>query len=109
MKIILTGSTGWIGSGVLQRCISHPSITSIVALTRRPIEVKDPKLNNIVHKDFLNYDQDVLDQLKGAEGCIWCVYELCTIFEQLAETEFTGSSARQHLAKRSISTTPTKR
>ena len=71
MKIILTGSTGTVGSAVLKRCIAHPSITSIVALTRRPLDVKDAKLSNIIHKDFLKYDKDVLDQLRGAEACIW--------------------------------------
>ena len=71
MKIILTGSTGLIGSGVLKRCIAHPSITSIVALTRRPLEVKDAKLNNIIHKDFMKYEKDVIDQMKGAEACVW--------------------------------------
>ena len=71
MKIILTGSTGYIGSGVLKRCIAHPSVTSIVALTRRAIEVENPKLHNIVVKDFLKYDNSVIEQLKGAEACIW--------------------------------------
>ena len=72
MKVILTGSTGLIGSGVLKRCIEHPGITSIVALTRRPIEdVKSDKLNNVIHKDFHNYDSKVIDQLKGAQACIW--------------------------------------
>ncbi|KAK3711108.1 hypothetical protein LTR37_009895 [Vermiconidia calcicola] len=75
MKIILTGSTGWIGSSVLARCIAHPSITSIVALTRRPLPdsatTKAPKLHNIVHEDFLNYSDTVISQLRGAEACIW--------------------------------------
>ena len=71
MKVILTGSTGLIGSGVLKRCISHPEITSVVALTRRPIESKDPKINNIIKSDYLQYTQSEIDQLKGAEACIW--------------------------------------
>ena len=71
MKIILTGSTGLIGSGVLRRCIEHPSITSIVALTRRPIDIKDSKLNNVIKTDYLSYTEEELDQLKGAEACIW--------------------------------------
>jgi uncharacterized protein YbjT (DUF2867 family) len=71
MKVILTGSTGLIGSGVLKRCLSHPSITSIVALTRRPLEAKDPKLNNIIKKDYLTYSQAEIEQLQGAEACIW--------------------------------------
>ena len=74
MKVIVTGATGTVGSAVLQRCIDHPSVSSVVALTRRPLEITSPKLNNIVHKDFLKYDQDVLDQLKGAQACIW--YEI---------------------------------
>lgn len=71
MKVFITGSTGTVGGGVLQRCLSHPQITSVVALTRRPLEVKNPKLNNIIHKDFLTYDDEVMAQLKGAEACIW--------------------------------------
>lgn len=71
MKVILTGSTGLIGSGVLKRCISHPQITSIVALTRRPIEAKDSKLTNLIKSDYHTYTQSEIDQLKGAEACIW--------------------------------------
>ncbi|KAK3684699.1 hypothetical protein LTR37_020029 [Vermiconidia calcicola] len=75
MKIILTGATGWIGSSVLARCVAHPSITSIVALTRRPLPDNDTtkahKLHNIVHEDFLKYDERTIAQLKGAEACIW--------------------------------------
>lgn len=73
MKVILTGSTGTVGSAVLQRCIDHPCVSSIVALTRRPLDIINPKLQNIIHKDFLKYDKDVLDQLKGAQACIWYV------------------------------------
>lgn len=75
MKVILTGSTGWIGSGVLKRCLALPSITFIVALTRRAIEIKDAKLQNIVHKDFLKYDESIIQQLRGAEACIWYVMQ----------------------------------
>lgn len=79
MKIIVTGSTGTVGSAVLQRCIDHPDVTSVVALTRRSLDISDPKLNNIIHKDFLNYDKEVLDQLKGAEACIWYYIHLIRI------------------------------
>ena len=107
MKVILTGSTGTVGSAVLQRCLSHPKITSVVALTRRPLDVQDPKLNNIIHKDFLKYDEKVIDQLKGAEACIWYVSfdEIVTRVERrLIAT--AGRSAHQHLAKKCTSTTP---
>lgn len=76
MKVFITGSTGTVGGGVLQRCLGHPQITSVVALTRRPLDIKDPKLNNIIHKDFHTYPPEIVDQLKGAEACIWYTISL---------------------------------
>lgn len=73
MKVILTGSTGFIGSAVLQRCIAHPSITSIVALTRRELPITNPKLQTVILKDFLTYDATTLHHLEGAEACIWAL------------------------------------
>jgi len=76
MKIILTGSTGFIGAEVLHQCLNHPHITSIVALTRRelPKEVaSNPKLEVIILKDFTSYSDDVLQKLAGAEACIWAL------------------------------------
>ena len=77
MKVILTGSTGTVGSSVLHRCIEHPSITSIVALTRRKLEVQSPKLHNIIKTDYLKYEKEELDQMRGAEACIW--YGRCVL------------------------------
>jgi len=73
MKVILTGSTGLVGGGVLQRCLSDSAITSIVALTRRELKVKHEKLHVIIHKDFLTYPPELLSQLEGAEACIWAL------------------------------------
>lgn len=74
MKLILTGSTGFIGREVLTQALSHPSITSIVALTRHPIPApfaSNPKVKNVLVDDFLTYTPSVLEQLEGSGGCIW--------------------------------------
>lgn len=75
MKIILTGSTGFIGREVLEQCLQNSSITSVVALSRRelPASVVDnnPKLKTVIVKDFLSYPDSVLHDIKGAEACIW--------------------------------------
>ncbi|KAF2214011.1 hypothetical protein CERZMDRAFT_7279, partial [Cercospora zeae-maydis SCOH1-5] len=71
MKVILTGATGHIGGAVLQRLLAVPTVTSIVVLSRRELTVQDVKLKTIIIQDFLHYEQDVLDQLAGAEACIW--------------------------------------
>lgn len=72
MKIVLTGATGFIGNEVLQQCLANPAVTSVVALSRRPLDsISDPKLKVVVLKDFTVYDEDVLKDIEGAEACIW--------------------------------------
>lgn len=73
MKVIVSGVTGFIGGAVLQRCLEHPSISSVIALSRREVDVKHPKLQTVIQKDFTKYDAAVLEQLKGAETCLWCL------------------------------------
>jgi len=74
MKVILTGATGFIGGEVLNQCIARPEITSIVALSRRDLTgtaANSPKVKTIIIKDFLNYPDTVLQELKDADICIW--------------------------------------
>lgn len=86
MKVILTGTTGFIGAEVLQQCIRNPAITSIIALSRRPLnEISDPKLKVVVVSDFTSYDEDVMRELQGAEACIWQIlfFSLCFLVRYL--------------------------
>ncbi len=74
MKVILSGVTGFIGSEVLNQCRANPEITSIIALSRRPLSTditKDPQVEIIVMKDFTTYSKEVIEQLEGADACIW--------------------------------------
>jgi uncharacterized protein YbjT (DUF2867 family) len=73
MKVILFGSTGFIGKEVLNRCLKKPAITSLVALSRRdlPETAENPKLKVIIVENFKLYPDSVLGQLKDADACIW--------------------------------------
>ncbi|MCJ1413786.1 hypothetical protein MMC32_000111 [Xylographa parallela] len=76
MKIILTGSTGFIGNEILHQCVNSPDISSIVALSRRELPkdvTSNAKLEVIILKDFTTYSDDVLKRLAGAEACIWAL------------------------------------
>ncbi|KAL2827790.1 hypothetical protein BDW59DRAFT_54708 [Aspergillus cavernicola] len=76
MKIILAGATGHIGQEILSQCLAHPSITSIVALSRRDLGVKNDKLrvHLMADQDFLSYSNPALtEELKGAAACLWAI------------------------------------
>ena len=73
MKIVITGSTGWVGNAVLKRCLSTPAVTSVVSISRRDPAIKDTKLTAILHDDFLNYSDAILDEMKTADACIYCL------------------------------------
>lgn len=71
--IILTGATGAAGAAILQYALNSPQISRISILSRRPVALaaNQPKATVIVHDNFRQYDQSVLDQLKGATACVW--------------------------------------
>jgi uncharacterized protein YbjT (DUF2867 family) len=71
VKVLLAGGTGLIGGAVLQRLIEHPDVTSVVALSRRELSVKNAKVTTVIVKDFLKYDEEVLKQLEGAKAAVW--------------------------------------
>lgn len=73
MKVIITGSTGFIGKAVLTQCLKNPTITELVALSRGdlPEAATNPKLKVVIMKDFNSYSEDALDSMRGADACIW--------------------------------------
>lgn len=73
MKVIMTGATGNIGSHTLKAVLSSEKITSVIALSRRPLDVQHPKLTTIIQKDFNSYPDSLLEQLSGAEAGLWCM------------------------------------
>ncbi|KAL4997733.1 hypothetical protein BDV10DRAFT_83156 [Aspergillus recurvatus] len=74
MKIILVGTTGFVGTEVVHRALQNPSITSIVVLSRRQLPdsvTADTKVTVKIIEDFLSYPDSLLHDLAGAEACIW--------------------------------------
>ncbi|KAL4962229.1 putative nucleoside-diphosphate-sugar epimerases [Aspergillus stella-maris] len=75
MRLILTGATGVVGSAALNHILSLPKgeISALYILSRSPVPAAENKENVTViqHKNFNEYPPDLLEKLKGADGCIW--------------------------------------
>src|ERR1700692_1319530 len=55
MKVILFGASGMVGQGVLRECLLDPAVTQILTVGRRADAPRDPKLTQIVHRDFFDF------------------------------------------------------
>ena len=72
LKIIITGSTGMVGEGVLHECLHHPDVESILVINRKTCGVAHPKLTEILHNDF--FDISPLEKLvTGYNACFFCL------------------------------------
>ena len=72
MNIIITGATGAVGSEVLRQALLNKDIKKITLLTRSKIEIRDKKVNVVMHNNFLDYS-NCKDLFKTHDSLIWCL------------------------------------
>ena len=72
MKIIVTGSTGTVGSELVRQAVADNDIEEVILLARNPTETKHPKIRQIIHKNFTDY-RGLEIIFKEADACIWCL------------------------------------
>jgi uncharacterized protein YbjT (DUF2867 family) len=72
MKVIILGSTGMVGKGVLLECINNPDIAKVLVINRQSCNIADNKLSEIIHNDFFNFSS-IKEQLKGYDVCFFCL------------------------------------
>ena len=68
MKVIITGATGMVGKGVLLECLDHNAITEVLSIGRRSLNMEHPKLKELIHKDFSEFES-VKSKLNGYDAC----------------------------------------
>ncbi len=71
MKVIITGSTGMVGEGVLLECLADPQVTEVLSVSRRPTGITHPKLKEYIVADFMTLREDD-ERLKGYDACFFC-------------------------------------
>ena len=61
-----------VGKGVLLECLDHTEISEVLSLGRKPLAMSHPKLKELIHKDFSEFES-VSELLKGYDACYHCM------------------------------------
>jgi uncharacterized protein YbjT (DUF2867 family) len=72
MNVVLFGATGMIGAGVLLECLADPRVTSVLVITRSPTGRTHPKVREVLHADFVNYESLRAD-FSTCDACFYCL------------------------------------
>lgn len=72
IRAIITGATGMVGEGVLHECLMNPEVEKVLVINRKPYELTNPKLSEIIHKDFFDLSA-IENQLKNYNSCFFCL------------------------------------
>lgn len=100
MKIILFGSTGMVGQGVLRECLLDPQVTEVVAVVRSSTGQQHEKLREVIHKDFNDFSSLQLD----GDACFWCLGITST---GMSEVDYTRITHDYTLAAAKVLVRPT--
>jgi uncharacterized protein YbjT (DUF2867 family) len=71
LKVIITGTTGMVGEGVLLECLDNPAVERVLAIGRRSCGHTHPKLSECLAPDFRDLSK-VEAQLSGYDACFYC-------------------------------------
>ena len=70
--ILITGSTGMVGKGVLLECLESQAIGNVHLINRRPVDVKHTKIREHILKDFMQIGS-LRDELGKIDACFHCM------------------------------------
>ncbi|WP_443945029.1 epimerase [Pedobacter sp. AW1-32] len=71
-NVIITGTTGMVGEGVLIQCLNSPEIDSVLVINRKSCGYTHPKLKEIIHQDFLHFES-IIAEISGYNACFFCL------------------------------------
>lgn len=71
-NVIILGASGMIGSLVLRHCLETAEIESVTSIVRRPGNFTHPKLQEVVHADFLDFSP-IEEKFKDKQIAFYCL------------------------------------
>lgn len=72
MKVLLFGSSGMVGQGVLREALLAPDVTQVAIVVRSPSGQRHEKLREIVAPDLFDV-RSIEPQLSGFDACFFCL------------------------------------
>ena len=85
MKVIITGATGMVGRSTLNECLANDKVDEVLAINRRSLGLKHPKLKELIHLDF----SDAVEHFKGHDACFHCMGVTSVGKDEAEFTKFT--------------------
>lgn len=71
-RILVLGATGMVGGLVLRECLRRPEVGAVTTIGRRPTGLRDPKLTEVLHRDFADY-REVAGALADQDVAFFCL------------------------------------
>ncbi|WP_420551643.1 NAD-dependent epimerase/dehydratase family protein [Tenacibaculum aiptasiae] len=71
-RVIITGSTGMVGKGVLLECLDDVNIEKVLVINRSTLNIQHSKLEEVLLKDFSQLTS-IKDKLIGYDACFFCM------------------------------------
>src|SRR5215471_6643048 len=72
MRVVIFGATGMVGKGVLLECLDDARVESVLIVSRHPTDVGHPKIREIVHADFTDFEH-ILSTFANLDACFYCL------------------------------------
>lgn len=61
-----------VGAGALIECLADPEVQSVLVVGRSPTGRSHPKLREVIHADFFNYES-LADDFASCHACFFCL------------------------------------
>ena len=71
-KVVITGTTGMVGKGVLLECMDHSLIESVLLVNRSSANIQHQKVKEVLVKDFFDLSS-VEKDFSGYDACFFCL------------------------------------
>jgi len=71
-SVLITGSTGMVGKGVLLECLADPTIERVVVVNRSSVGIKHDKLTEVLHQNFHDISS-IKREISNIDACFFCL------------------------------------